>query len=197
VRRTAGLMLAAALAVGLASPATASTDPLAGVSIAPHQKHGGYRRAAFGTGWENGTGCDTRDQILARDLVDVTTRGCKVETGTLHDPYTGVDISFTRGEQTSAAVQIDHLVPLAYAWDMGASQWPDDKRHRFYSDPDELLAVSGKANEEKADYPPGAWMPSNAAYDCEYDRRFVTVLRTYSLPIDPASAAAVRALPCD
>jgi len=85
-----------------------------------------------------------------------------------------------------------HLVPLAYAWDMGAYAWPADKRAAFYTDPAELLAVDGEANQAKGDSPPGRWLPSNTVYDCQYDREFVAVLRTYQLPIDPASATAIR-----
>ena len=84
-----------------------------------------YRRAAFGDAWTDDNdapgghnGCDTRNDILDRDLVDktyVAIRRCPaaVATGTLHDPYTNETINFVRGNQTGAAVQIDHIVPLA------------------------------------------------------------------------------------
>jgi hypothetical protein len=173
-------------------------DVLAGITVAPYAHRYDYRRAAFGEGWPgDGAGCDVRDDILDRDLTNktyVSTSRCRdaVATGTLVDPYTGATIAFQHGERTSAAVQIDHLVPLAYAWDMGAYAWPADKRAQFYTDPTELLAVDGEANQAKGDSPPGRWLPPNTAYDCQYDREFVAVLRTYQLPIDEASAATIR-----
>ena len=69
-----------------------------------------------------------------------------VATGKLLDPYTNAEVAFTRGNQTGASVQIDHIVPLALAWDLGARDWTDDMRVRFANDPANLLAVSGGAN---------------------------------------------------
>ena len=189
----APLALAGAEAAAHADP----PDVLAGITVAPQHHRYDYRRAAFGEGWDDGGSCDVRDQILNRDLVNVTDVSVKrcpdaVEAGTLNDPYTGKVIAFTRGPRSSEAVQIDHLVPLAYAWDAGAWSWSDAERHQFYFDPAELLAVDGQANQSKGDYGPGGWMPPNAAYACTYATKFTNVLRAYNLPIDPASAAVVQ-----
>ena len=110
-------------------------DVLLGVNVVPKRSHRfDYRRSAFGDAWDDDNdapgghnGCDTRDDILNRDLVDVTyvfTKRCPnaVATGTLHDPYTNAIIAFQRGAKVGEAVQIDHIVPLAYAWDMGACE---------------------------------------------------------------------------
>ena len=125
-----------------------------------------YRRAAYGDAWTDDNdapgghnGCDTRDDILNRDLVDKTYVGIKrcpnaVATGTLHDPYTNATISFHRGAKVGASVEIDHIVPLALAWDMGAFDWPAPQRVRFANDPANLLAVPGQANEDKGDSQP-------------------------------------------
>ena len=139
---------------------------------------------------------ETRNDILNRDLVDKTYTSISrcpnaVATGILHDPYTGTDISFTRGNQVGAAVQIDHIVPLAYAWDMGARDWTADVRTRFANDPANLLAVEGKTNQAKSDKEPAKWMPANTAYRCQYVSRFTAVLRTYGLPVDAPSAAVI------
>jgi hypothetical protein len=178
-------LIAAALIAGLACPvAHADTD----LTVTPHVKRDDYRRAAFGVGWpKDANGCSVRDDILARDLTVTEKKGCQVVAGTLNDPYTGQVIRFHRGAKTGAAVQIDHVVPLSYAWDMGAWAWTDAQRATFYADPNELLAVSGKANDDKGDKPPGEWMPPDRAMWCPYDRMFVAVLRTYHLSIDPAS----------
>ncbi|GAA2798997.1 HNH endonuclease family protein [Mycolicibacterium pallens] len=181
------------------------TDVLDGIVIVPQRVRGyDYRRAAFGDAWDDNNsapgghnGCDTRDDILDRDLVDKTfvfTKRCPqaVATGVLHDPYTSETIPFTRGAQVGAAVQIDHLVPLAYAWDMGARNWPDDMRIRFANDPANLLAVEGQVNQDKGDQPPGTWMPPNHAFWCQYAMQFIAVLRGYALPVDQASADELR-----
>ena len=180
-------------------------DVLDGIVIVPQRVRGNdYRRAAFGDAWDDNNsapggrnGCDTRDDILDRDLVEktfVVTKRCPqaVATGVLHDPYTSATIPFTRGAQVGAAVQIDHLVPLAYAWDMGARNWPDDMRIRFANDPANLLAVAGIVNQDKGDQPPGSWMPPNQAFWCQYAMQFIAVLRGYALPVDQASADELR-----
>ncbi|BBX03397.1 hypothetical protein BST36_06000 [Mycolicibacterium moriokaense] len=180
-------------------------DPLAGIAVIPLRIRGyDYRRDAFGDSWTDDNpapgghnGCDTRNDILDRDLVDKTYVSIKrcptaVATGLLHDPYTNAEIAFTRGEQTGAAVQIDHIVPLALAWDLGARYWTDEQRLRFANDPANLLAVAGGANQDKGDREPASWMPSNTAFRCQYAIQFIEVLRGYALPIDAPSATALR-----
>jgi hypothetical protein len=82
----------------------------------------GYRRVEFGPSWPDvdHNGCDTRNDILRRDLRRIIFRAsspdCVVATGVLVDPYTGLTIDFVRGVGTSARVQIDHVVALGDAW---------------------------------------------------------------------------------
>ena len=90
------------------------------LTVDDNQRHAGYDRDLFGFRQtdDDGNGCDVREDVLARDLTDVRYRqhGCKVESGTLADPYTGKTIHFVRGARTSSAVQIDHVVALENAW---------------------------------------------------------------------------------
>jgi Protein of unknown function (DUF1524) len=180
-------------------------DVLAGIAEVPIRiRSYDYRRDAFGDTWTDDNsapgghnGCDTRNDILDRDLVDKTFVSIKrcpnaVATGTLHDPYTNATVAFVRGAQIGAAVQIDHIVPLAYAWDQGARDWTDDMRLRFANDPANLLAVQGQANQDKGDKEPSAWMPSNHAFWCQYSVQFANVLRGYGLPVDAPSATVLR-----
>ncbi len=180
-------------------------DILAGIALIPVRVRGyDYRRAAFGDAWTDDTtapgghnGCDTRNDILNRDLVDKTFTAIKrcptaVATGTLHDPYTNDTVAFTRGNQVGASVQIDHLVPLALAWDLGARDWTDQMRRRFANDPANLLAVEGQANQDKSDGEPADWMPPNHAFWCQYAVQFAAVLRGYALPVDDRSAVVLR-----
>jgi hypothetical protein len=181
------------------------TDVLAGVAVLPQRTHRyDYHRTAYGEAWDDDNdapgghnGCDTRDDILDRDLVDKTYVSIKrcpnaVASGTLRDPYTNTVIAFQRGAKVGEAVQIDHIVPLAYAWDMGASGWPEPLRLRFANDPANLLAVQGQANQDKGDLPPGQWMPPNSAFACQYAMQFIAVLRGYALPVDEPSAGVLR-----
>jgi len=180
-------------------------DVLAGIPEVPVRiRSYDYHRDAFGDTWTDDNpapgghnGCDTRNDILDRDLVDKTYVSIKrcpkaVATGTLHDPYTNATIAFTRGAQVGAAVQIDHIVPLALAWDLGARNWPDDMRVRFANDPANLIAVEGQANQDKGDKEPAVWMPPNHAFWCQYAVQFANVLRGYGLPVDAPSATALR-----
>ncbi len=180
-------------------------DVLVGIAVVPVRiRQYDYQRDAFGDSWTDDNpapgghnGCDTRNDILDRDLVDKTYVSIKrcptaVATGVLHDPYTNAVVPFTRGENTGAAVQIDHIVPLALAWDLGARVWTDDMRLRFANDPANLLAVAGDANQDKGDREPASWMPPNAAFRCQYAMQFIAVLRGYALPVDAPSAVALR-----
>ncbi len=195
----------AAQAAGDPPTVEPGTDVLAGIAVVPSRIRGfDYHRDAFGDAWDDfndapggRNGCDTRNDILNRDLVDITLVAIKrcpnaVATGTLHDPYTNAVVSFVRGNQTGAAVQIDHIVPLALAWDLGARGWDDAKRKRFANDPANLLAVAGKANQDKGDGEPAVWMPPNAAFHCQYAMQFIEVLRGYHLPVDEPSVPALR-----
>jgi Protein of unknown function (DUF1524) len=149
----------------------------------------GYSRYKFGRPWtddvdvEGGhNGCDTRNDILRRDLSNVVPpSGCIVLSGVLHDPYTGKDIQFNREEGTDVLVQVDHVVPLLNAWETGAQAWDQLKRTRFANDPLDLLAVSGKANRNKKAGDVATWLPSNKDFRCDYVTRVVDVKTKYGL----------------
>lgn len=156
----------------------------------------GYSRTLFGDGWLLTGGCDMRNIILHRDLVEVTvSSGCKVTTGVLADPYTGTTISFTRGADTSDLVQIDHVVALSNAWQTGAQQLTLEQRIAFANDPLELLAVDGAANQAKADGDAATWLPANKAFRCQYVARQIAVKAKYGLWVtEPEKSAMIRVL---
>lgn len=202
--------------------ALAALEALPADSPAPQSwGQSGSRKGWFGEAWldVDGDGCDTRNEILARDLsrADYSrspgiqglheARGAgaavcpdaTVWSGTLQDPYTGATIAFQRGQDTSAAVQIDHVVPLNYLYAHGAWSWPERTRLLVANDPLNLLAVDGDANEAKgacgpATCPMGSsetgtwqtaagqgWWPANRDYRCQYAQRFVSVASAYGL----------------
>jgi hypothetical protein len=141
-----------------------------------------YSRDKFGSDWISVGGCDTRNIILNRDLVDTAVNDkCEVVSGKLADPYTGRAINFKRGADTSGDIQIDHVVALADAWRTGAWQMTSTERLKLANDPLELLAVDGKANMEKSDGDASAWLPSNKPFRCQYVSRQIAVKQKYSL----------------
>lgn len=148
----------------------------------------GYSRDEFGDGWASVRGCDMRNRILRRDLVDVTLKepkACLVLAGTLHDPYTGQVIQFRRGADTSHAVAVDHLYPLALAWQQGAQGWSVERREKFANDPGNLRAVDGPTNQSKGASGPGSWLPPNKSYRCQYVADFVEVTARWDLSMNP------------
>lgn len=153
----------------------------------------GYTRTQFGDGWAMKLGCDMRNIILNRDMTNIAMgEGCKVLSGTFDDPYTGEVIQFTRGASTSADVQIDHVVALSNAWQTGAQQLTFDQRTVLANDPLELLASSGKANQEKSDGDAATWLPSNKAFRCQYIARQIAVKQKYSLWVTPPERDAMN-----
>ncbi len=155
----------------------------------------GYSRKMFSDGWANINGCSVRELILQRDLQDkvIYDDGCKVASGALDpDPYTGKRIEFKRGPTTSQAVQIDHVVAVSDAWQKGAQQLTSEKRHSFYNDSLNLLAVDGPANNKKSDSDAATWLPPNKAYRCRYVARQVAVKLKYSLWVTQAEHDAIK-----
>jgi hypothetical protein len=162
----------------------------------PRQRIPRYDRDAFGPAWADtdGNGCGQRDDVLVRDLTAVRSSSdgtCTVVAGHLQDAYTGRGIDFQRGARTSAAVQIDHLVPLSWAWRHGAWSWSDRMRERLATDVDELQAVDGPTNQDKSDQGPATWLPPDAGYRCLYVTRFAFIVSRYGLGIDDADRTAV------
>ncbi len=141
-----------------------------------------YSRDKFGSGWLSVGGCDARNIILNRDLIDAAINDkCEVTSGKLNDPYTGKSINFTRGASTSGDIQIDHVVSLADAWRTGAWQLTPNERLDLANDPLELLAVDGKANMEKSDGDASVWLPPNKPFRCQYVSRQIAVKQKYKL----------------
>ncbi|MSS44479.1 HNH endonuclease [Cutibacterium sp. WCA-380-WT-3A] len=156
-----------------------------------------YSRAQFGQRWADTdrNGCGTRDDILNRDLARVThkagTHDCVVTSGVLRDPYTATTISFRKGNGTSEAVQIDHVVALSDAWQKGAQNTSAADRLRLANDPLNLFAVDGHANQAKSDSDAATWLPANKAFRCQYVARQVAVKRQYRLWVTQSEHDAI------
>ncbi|MGA4778580.1 HNH endonuclease family protein [Cellulosimicrobium sp. AB352] len=188
--------------------ATASPDPSVDVEevralldeleVKGRAPKAGYDRDLFGPAWADTdrNGCDTRNDVLRRDLTAVTfkqgTNGCVVLSGTLQDPYTGQSINFERGQDTSSAVQIDHVVALADAWQKGAQKWSAETREQFANDPLNLRAVDGPTNQQKGAGDAATWLPPAKGYRCEYVAAQVAVKSAYGLWVTAAEADAIE-----
>ncbi|MBS9535452.1 HNH endonuclease [Mycobacterium sp. M1] len=160
-----------------------------------------FKRYRFGERWSDDVdvefghnGCNTRDDILRRDLTQVELRRgtCLVARGVLHDPYTGQTIAFVRGPDTSESVQVDHVVALADAWYKGARSWDDTRRRNFANDPRNLLAVGAQPNFDKAFRDAAGWLPPNRAFECDFVARQVAVKTDYGLWVSANEKTAMR-----
>lgn len=163
-----------------------------------------YSRDAFGQRWSDDidvpgghNGCDQRSDVIRRDLAAVVikpnTQGCVPQSGTLLDPYSGVTVAFVRGADTSADVQIDHVVALSNAWRTGAQRLTPQQRQDFAGDPLGLLAVAGAVNQSKGDSDAAHWLPSTA-YRCAYVARQIAVKTSYGFWVTADEAAAMAAV---
>ena len=182
-----------------AAPRNDSGDKVAiggyNISVAEGENGSSYdREGKFGPAWGydlNDNGCDTRNDILARDLRDtkIGKDGCTVLSGTMvNDPYTGKTYDWQRGRNTSMAVQIDHIIPLKYAWMHGADKWSQETREQYANDPDVLVAADGPANAAKGAKGPSQWEPENKSYTCQYAKDWLKIADKYNLSVDQADA---------
>lgn len=170
---------------GPAASDTPAVELLATLAVMPEVSRNGYEREAFGPGWlVDQSGCDTRSRVLAEESRVPVTRGadgCTVAGGDWLSLYDGY--STPNPEE----LQIDHMVPLAEAWDSGANVWPPEQREQYANDtlrPDALIAVTAATNQSKSDRDPAEWMPPNRDAWCRYVDAWITQKAAWQLTID-------------
>ncbi|WP_105034636.1 GmrSD restriction endonuclease domain-containing protein [Cryobacterium aureum] len=193
-----------AASIVLADTAATDTTAIALLATLPVKgraaKTGYDRSGGFGTAWldVDQNGCDTRNDILARDLTTTVKSGtCRILNGTLVGPYTGKTITFVRGNATSSLVQIDHVVALSNAWQTGAQQLTQAQRVSLANDPLNLLAVDGATNSSKGDGDTATWLPPMKSYRCAYVARQISVKATYGLWVTQAEHDAMTRILTD
>ncbi|MFG2815400.1 HNH endonuclease family protein [Streptomyces sp. NPDC048410] len=181
---------------GAKGAALAAADTLEVKGRAPKT---GYSRERFGSAWADtdSNSCDTRDDILKRDLTEVkfSDGKCKVTFGVLEsDPYSGKKVTYRRGR---SLVDIDHVVALSDAWQKGAKYWDAGKRIALANDPLNLLAVDASTNRGKGDGDTASWVPPEKKYRCTYVAAQVAVKKKYELWVTSAEKSAMKKILAD
>ncbi|MCX4682713.1 HNH endonuclease family protein [Kitasatospora purpeofusca] len=154
----------------------------------------GYERTKF-RHWTNAdkNGCNTRKEVILAEAVDAPDvgPGCAITGGAWFSPYDDLAVV------DSGALDVDHMVPLAEAWDSGAFAWSPKEREAYANDlgdPRSLIAVSARSNRSKADKDVADWMPPAAHYACTYLTDWTTVKTRWSLTADPREKTALTRL---
>ncbi len=195
--------MAAALAVIplTMSPAAyaAETLPLAAaVAQLPltDESRAGYTRSAF-KHWNSGAnpsdGCHTRHEVLLAEAIEppAVGAGCRLTGGTWWSYYDSKEVAGASG------LDIDHMVPLAEAWDSGASTWSAKRREAYANDlgaDASLVAVTAQQNRQKADQDPHEWMPLSHEVHCQYAAEWTATKLRWGLAVDPAEQDALLQL---
>ncbi|MFE9500381.1 HNH endonuclease family protein [Streptomyces collinus] len=184
-----GLLDAPSASATLPAPVSASKARtyLSSLIVAAEDRTG-YKRGLFRT-WTTASGtCNTREYILRRDGSEVQTDpSCAPLSGRWYSTYDGATW------HSPTDLDIDHVVPLAEAWDSGADTWTHSKREALANDitRPQLIAVTDNVNQSKGDQDPAEWLPPRTAYRCTYTRSWIQVKHYYHLSVDPAEKAAL------
>jgi len=184
-----GLFNGSTASAALPTPVSATTarSYLAGLTVATEDRTG-YSRDLFNHWITISGSCNTRETVLKRDGTNVVTdSACASTSGSWYSPYDGATWT------AASDLDIDHLVPLAEAWDSGADSWSSSTRQAFANDltRPQLIAVTDNVNQAKGDQDPPTWMPSRTAYRCTYVRAWVQVKYYYDLSVDSAEKSAL------
>lgn len=199
-RNLLGLLATAALIGGTATAAHAQESEAGPVAVrdliaqlrVADESRAGYQRTAF-KHWTDADkdGCSTRNEVLLDEAVvaPVRSTGCKLTGGQWFSYYDDTTVDGPSG------LDIDHMVPLAEAWDSGASAWDAARREAFANDLDyarSLVAVTAKSNRSKSDQDPVTWMPPATDARCHYLDDWVAVKTRWNLAIDPAERTSLQ-----
>ncbi|MER6581829.1 HNH endonuclease family protein [Nonomuraea sp. NPDC001023] len=199
----AAILLAASMAVAPAASATAAAhshrlgpllaDAVAELPVADERREG-YVRTKF-RHWidEDRDSCSTRAEVLIDEAIDApeVEAGCRLSGGRWYSYY---DDQYVEG---ASGLDVDHLVPLAEAWDSGAYDWTPAQRQDYANDlrePWHLVAVTARSNRQKADQDPATWQPPFEPARCRYAAEWAAVKMRWSLSIDTAEQQALTEL---
>ncbi|MFI8916483.1 HNH endonuclease family protein [Streptomyces sp. NPDC053513] len=199
------LVLPPSIAVAVPSaPAVAEVvglaDAVKQIPVADESRDG-YTRNQFkhwNTGLDPADGCNTRTEVLLSEAVVApeVAAGCKLSGGSWVSYYDGQEVN------DPAKLDIDHMVPLAEAWDSGASAWTPARREAYANDQGaaaSLVAVTARTNRSKADQDPAQWMPPLPDAHCRYVGEWTATKLRWGLSADrdEVQALAVYAEACE
>ena len=145
------------------------------------ERRGGYQRDAVFAGWLYSGGRSTREHVLSEE---------RRSDGSWFSVYDAAIMA------ESSELDIDHLVPLAEAWESGAFEWTADTWTRFANDradPRSLIAVSASTNRSKGARDPAEWWPPSSSYRCQYAADWIAVKTRWDLAVDAAEQASLDA----
>lgn len=152
----------------------------------------GYKRTLFKHWTSAGNGCDSRKAVIISEAIvkPVVEKGCVIKGGEWLSIYDNAKVT------EAGKLDVDHFVPLAEAWDSGASAWTAEKREMYandQTDPRHLIAVTGGSNRSKSDRDPAEWIPTNKPYLCEYLSTWISVKVRWALTIDKLEKSSIEA----
>ncbi|MBC6822509.1 HNH endonuclease family protein [Corynebacterium sp. LK33] len=143
----------------------------------------GYKRERFDV-WAGSADCNTRHKVLAAWFGG---SACSLDDGSPRetpDPYTGDPVG-------AHEVDIDHIYPLAAAWDFGAYAWDSERRRQFANDIEtNLVPTRSAVNRDKGDASPAEWLPEDTKA-CDYSHRYLAVAIKWDLPVSSADWKAM------
>ncbi|CAM5323594.1 MULTISPECIES: HNH endonuclease family protein [Streptomyces] len=170
-------------------------DAVAGLAV-DLESRDGYDRNKFrhwNTGDDPADGCNTRAEVLLHEAIDAPTigAGCRLSGGGWRSYYDAAVVTSASG------LDIDHMVPLAEAWDSGASAWTPQRREAYANDQGaeaSLVAVTARSNRSKADQDPAEWLPPAADVHCRYLAEWVGTKLRWDLTVDEAELNALESM---
>ncbi|GGU61194.1 hypothetical protein GCM10010274_57540 [Streptomyces lavendofoliae] len=188
---------ASAHATPAAPAAAAQTFPLSyavGQIPVADESRAGYTRDKFkhwNSGLDVADGCNTRAEVLLAEAAEApaVAAGCKLSGGEWLSYYDEQEVT------DPGKLDIDHMVPLAEAWDSGASGWDAKRREAYANDQDaaaSLVAVTARTNRQKADQDPSKWMPPAPSATCRYLAEWTATKLRWGLAADQAEIDAIN-----
>ncbi|MEV7297515.1 HNH endonuclease family protein [Streptomyces microflavus] len=195
-------LLSAPAAQAAPAPEVTTLADAVGLVKVTEEDRTGYSRSSF-KHWNSGDdatdGCNTRAEVLLAEAVVAPTveAGCKLTGGTWVSYYDGQEVT------SAGSLDIDHMVPLAEAWDSGASGWSAVRREAYANDQGSavsLVAVTARTNRSKSDQDPADWMPPSPEAQCRYVGEWVSTKLRWGLTADDRELEALKVYaegPCE
>ncbi|MGF1726966.1 HNH endonuclease family protein [Photobacterium nomapromontoriensis] len=154
--------------------------------------HTSYQRQYFGHGWlDNDKDCQNArmETLIAQSVGQVrfkSDKQCQVVSGRWNSAYSGKTI------YQASDIDIDHIVPLKWAWEHGANTWTTHQRKTFANDPKNLVSVEASLNRQKGAKGLDEWLPPKN--QCQYIPRFMRVVKAYRLTLSHEETVHYQAL---